>query len=210
MYCILYVWNSHRIIFSATSMSCIQPSTTDGGIVMLCASLNIFFTYFWEDLVYFLRWKQVKATVKKLISNGIDLFKQRVGKILHKPFLTCGEKVHTYQDVDRRSDRAAQVFWENSDTVTLPIVNGIDFNCVSFGRDKLGCVTAFLSFNMHSRSLLLCINVHTEKVLVIGEGKFCIVIDLILTFNCFMLSIKSRQGHLKLQTLHIYIYIHSI
>ncbi|KAM6187518.1 long-chain fatty acid transport protein 6-like [Sarcoramphus papa] len=159
-------------------MLCTWLSTIAGGIVVLFVSLKIFFPYFWEDLIYFLRRKRSKAKIKKWASNGIfsiiDLFMQRAGKIPHKPFLIYEGKVHTYQDVDRRSNRVAQVFLhyghlKKGDTVALLMGNGPDFIHVWFGLAKLGCVVAFLNFNVHSRSLLHCVNTCAAKALVIGE-----------------------------------------
>ncbi|XP_050185750.1 long-chain fatty acid transport protein 6-like [Myiozetetes cayanensis] len=159
-------------------MLCTWLSTVAGGIVVLCVSLKIFLPYFWEDLFYFLRRKRLKATVKKWASNGIlsiiDLFMQRVEKIPYKPFLIYEGKVHTYQDVDRSSNRVAQVFLhygnlKKGDTVALLMGNGPDFIHVWFGLAKLGCVVAFLNFNIHSRSLLHCLNTCAAKALVIGE-----------------------------------------
>ncbi|NWR37303.1 S27A6 protein, partial [Tachuris rubrigastra] len=167
-----------NILFPSPSMLCMWLSTIAVGIVVLCVSLKIFLPYFWEDPFYFLRWKRLKATVKKWTSNGIlsiiDLFMQRVGKIPDKPFLIYEGKVHTYQDVDRSSNRLAQVFLhygnlKKGNTVALLMGNGPDFIHVWFGLAKLGCVVAFLNFNIHSRSLLHCINTCAAKALVIGE-----------------------------------------
>uniref|UniRef100_A0A663FGP7 Long-chain-fatty-acid--CoA ligase n=1 Tax=Aquila chrysaetos chrysaetos TaxID=223781 RepID=A0A663FGP7_AQUCH len=141
---------------------------------MLC---TWFFPYFWEDLIYFLRRKRLKAMVKKWASNGIlsiiDLFMQRVGKLPHKPFLIYEGKVHTYQDVDR-SNRIAEVFLhygnlKKDDTVDLLMGNIPDFIHVWFGLAQLGCVVAFLNFSVYSRSVLHCINTHAAKAPVIGE-----------------------------------------
>lgn len=141
--------------------------------------------------------------LKKRASSGIlsiiDLFMHRVGKIPHKPFLIYEGKVHSYQDVDRRSNRVAQVLLQygnlkKGDTVALLMGNGPDFIHVWFGLAKLGCVVAFLNFNIHSRSLLHCINTCAAKALVIGEGKFCIVFDLLLNFYCLMLFIKNTKS----------------
>ncbi|NWV47247.1 S27A6 protein, partial [Daphoenositta chrysoptera] len=160
------------------SMLCSWLSTIAGGIVVLCVSLKIFLPYFWEDLIFFLRRKRSKATVKKWARNGIlsiiDLFMQRVEKIPHKPFLIYEGTVYTYQDVDRRSNRVAQVFLhygnlEKGDTVALLMGNGPDFIHVWFGLAKLGFIVAFLNINIHSRSLLHCINTCAAKALVIGE-----------------------------------------
>lgn len=116
--------------------------------------------------------------IKKRAKNGIlsiiDLFIHRVGKIPHKPFLIYEGNVHTYEDVDRRSNRVAQVFLQygalkKGDTVALLMCNGPDFIHVWFGLAKLGCVVAFLNFNVRSRSLLHCCNTCAAKAVVIGE-----------------------------------------
>ncbi|XP_037980296.1 long-chain fatty acid transport protein 6-like isoform X3 [Motacilla alba alba] len=159
-------------------MLCTWISTVAGGIVVLCVSLKIFLPYFWADLIYFLRWKKSKATVKKWAKNGIlsiiDLFRQTVEKNPHKPFLIYEGMVYTYQDVDRRSNRVAQAFLhygnlKKGDTVALLMGNGPDFIHVWFGLAKLGFIVAFLNINIRSRSLLHCINTCAAKALVIGE-----------------------------------------
>ncbi|NXP04120.1 S27A6 protein, partial [Thinocorus orbignyianus] len=169
-----------NLLFPSPSMLFVWLSAIAGGIGVLWFSLKIFFPYFWEDLIYFLRYKRLKAMVKRRASNGIlsvtDLFTQRARKIPHKLFLIYEGTVHTYQDVDRRSNSIAQVLLhhgnlKNGDTVVLLMGNGLDFIHVWFGLAKLGCVVAFLNFNMHSRSLLHCINTCGARTLVIGEGK---------------------------------------
>ncbi|NXG30130.1 S27A6 protein, partial [Dromaius novaehollandiae] len=160
------------------SMLYMWLSTLVGGALVLYVSLKIFSPYFWDDLLYFLRRKRLKAITKKRASNGIlsmiDLFMQRVEKIPHKPFIIYEGKVHTYQDVNKRSNRVAQVFLHHGalkkgDTVALLMGNEPDFIHVWFGLAKLGCVVAFLNFNIHSRSLLHCINECAAKALVIAE-----------------------------------------
>lgn len=185
--------------------------------MVLCVSLKIFLPYFWEDLIYFLRRKRSKATVKKWTRNGIlsiiDLFMQRVEKIPHKPFLIYEGMVYTYQDVDRRSNRVAQVFLhygnlKKGDTVALLMGNGPDFIHVWFGLAKMGFIVAFLNINIHSRSLLHCINTCAAKALVIGEGKFCAVFHLLLIFYCFLLLSKiADQSPSKLQALYTYTHL---
>ncbi|KAM9262214.1 LOW QUALITY PROTEIN: long-chain fatty acid transport protein 6-like [Morus bassanus] len=161
-------------------MLCTWLSTIAGGILVLGVSLKIFFPYFGADLIYFLRQKRLKAMVKKWASNGIlsitDLFMQRVGKIPHKSFLIYEGKMHNYQDVDRRNNRVVQVFLrygnlKKGDTVALLMRNGPDFIHVWFGLAKLGCVVAFLNCNVHSRSLLRCVNTCAAKALVIREDR---------------------------------------
>lgn len=208
---------SLNLFCPATSMLCTWFLTIAGGIAVLCVSLKIFLPYFWEDLIYFLRRKRSKATVKKWTKNGIrsliDLFVHTVDKKPHKPFLIYEGTVYTYQDVDRRSNRVAQAFLhygnlKKGDTVALLMGSGPDFIHVWFGLAKLGFVVAFLNTSIHSRSLLHCINTCAAKALVIGEGKFCVVFHLLLTFHCFLLLSKIKnQSPSKLQALYIYTHL---
>ncbi|NWJ08745.1 S27A6 protein, partial [Crypturellus undulatus] len=167
-----------HLLFLPSSMLYTWLSTLAGGALVLYVSLKIFSPYFWDDLVFFLRRKRFKLVLKKRASNGvlslIDLFMLRAEKIPHKPFIIYEGKVHTYQDVDKRSNRIAQVFLHHrilkkGDTVALLMGNEPDFIHVWFGLAKLGCVVAFLNFNIRSRSLLHCINKSTAKALVIAE-----------------------------------------
>lgn len=171
-------------------MLCTWLSTIAGGIVVLClseVSLKTFFLYFWEDLIYFLKRMRLKTMAKKWASNGIfsiaDLFMQRVGKIPQKPLVIYEGKVHTYQDVDRISNKVAQVFlhYGNLKKLALLMGDGPDIIYVWFGLNQLGCVVALLNFNVCCRSLLHCINRYTAKAVAI-EGKFCIMSDLLLAF----------------------------
>ncbi|NWW28117.1 S27A6 protein, partial [Falcunculus frontatus] len=170
------------------SMLCTWLSTIAGGIVVLCVSLKIFLPYFWEDLIYFLRCKRSKATVKKWARSGIlsitDLFTQKVEKIPHKPFLIYEGVVYTYQDVDRRSNRVAQVFLhygnlKKGDTVALLMGNGPDFIHVWFGLAKLGFIVAFLNINIHSRSLLHCINTCGKSTDCLGSIEKEFILNLL-------------------------------
>ncbi|NWY03075.1 S27A6 protein, partial [Nothoprocta ornata] len=167
-----------NLLFPPSSMLYTWLSTFAGGALVLYVSLKIFCPYFWDDLVFFLRRKRFKWILKKRIRNGvlslIDLFMQRAEKTPHKPFIIYEGKVYSYQDVDKRSNRIAQVFLHHGDlkkgdTVALLMGNEPDFIHVWFGLAKLGCVVAFLNFNIHSRSLLHCINKSAAKTLVIAE-----------------------------------------
>ncbi|NXO62027.1 S27A6 protein, partial [Phainopepla nitens] len=108
-----------------------------------------------------------------------DLFMQTVEKNPHQPFLIYEGTVYIYQDVGRRSNRVAQAFLQygnlkKGDTVALLMGNGPDFMHVSLGLAKPGFIVGFLNINIHSRSLLHCINSCAVKALLTGGGKFCV------------------------------------
>ncbi|KYO20616.1 long-chain fatty acid transport protein 6 isoform X2 [Alligator mississippiensis] len=154
-------------------------SALAAGAVMLYVSLKFLSPYFWEDLNYFMRRIRFKTRITRRASKGIhsltDMFMLQVQKTPNKPFIIYEGNVHTYQDVDRRSNKVAQVFLrqealKKGDTIALLMSNEPDFIHVWFGLAKLGFVITFLNVNLHSRSLLHCVNTSAAKALVIGAG----------------------------------------
>ncbi|XP_074021913.1 long-chain fatty acid transport protein 6-like [Numenius arquata] len=148
------------------------------GIVSLHLIQKLLFPYFWADLRYLLKVLVYGLTVEMYRLQGrivtvLDKFVKLAEKQPHKPFLIYEGKVHTYRDVDRRSNRIAQVFLHHGalkkgDTVALLMGNEPDFIHVWFGLAKLGCVVAFLNFNIRSRSLLHCVSSCAPRILVVG------------------------------------------
>ncbi|XP_069633747.1 long-chain fatty acid transport protein 6 isoform X3 [Haliaeetus albicilla] len=148
------------------------------GIVSLHLIQKLLFPYFWADLRYLLKVLLYGLRVEMYRLQGrivtvLDKFVKLAEKQPHKPFLIYEGKVHTYKDVDRRSNRIAQVFLHHGalkkgDTVALLMGNEPDFIHVWFGLAKLGCVVAFLNFNVRSRSLLHCVSSCEPKILVVG------------------------------------------
>ncbi|XP_076218053.1 long-chain fatty acid transport protein 6 isoform X2 [Aptenodytes patagonicus] len=157
------------------------PSWVPGaaaGIVSLHLIQKLLFPYFWADLRYLLKVLVYGLRVEMYRLQGrivtvLDKFVKLAEKQPHKPFLIYEGKVHTYRDVDRRSNRVAQVFLHHGalkkgDTVALLMGNEPDFIHVWLGLAKLGCVVAFLNFNVRSRSLLHCVSSCEPKILVVG------------------------------------------
>ncbi|XP_061872437.1 long-chain fatty acid transport protein 6 isoform X2 [Colius striatus] len=148
------------------------------GIVSLHFIQKLLFPYFWADLRYLMKVLMYGLRVEMYRLQGrivtvLDKFVKLAEKQPHKPFLIYEGKVYTYQDVDRRSNRVAQVFLQHEvlkkgDTVAMLMGNEPDFIHVWFGLAKLGCVVAFLNFNVRSRSLLHCVSSCEPKILVVG------------------------------------------
>ncbi|KAM6222642.1 long-chain fatty acid transport protein 6 [Rhynchocyon petersi] len=136
------------------------------------------FPYFWQDLWYLLKVVRygVRLEMYKLrgeLVTVLDKFQSHAKRQPHKPFLIYEGDIHTYQDVDRRSTRVANVFLDHSelkkgDTVALLMSNEPDFVHVWFGLAKLGCVVAFLNSNIRTNSLLHCIRSCEPRALVVG------------------------------------------
>ncbi|KAM8983497.1 long-chain fatty acid transport protein 6 isoform 2-T2 [Ara ararauna] len=162
----------------------VLPSWVPGaaaGIVSMYLIQRVIFPYFWADLRYLLKVLMYGLRVETYRLQGriftvLDKFVKLAEKQPHKPFLIYEGKVHTYRDVDRKSNRVAQVFLHHGalkkgDTVALLMGNEPDFIHVWFGLAKLGCVVAFLNFNVRSRSLLHCVSSCEPKILVVGADK---------------------------------------
>lgn len=162
----------------------VPPSWVPGaavGILSLHFVQKLLFPYFWADLRYLLKVMTYGLRMEMYRLQGrvvtvLDKFVKLAEKQPHKPFLIYEGTVHTYRDVDRRSNRIAQVFLQHEalkkgDTVALLMGNEPDFIHVWFGLAKLGCVVAFLNFNVRFRSLLHCVSSCEPKILVVGAGR---------------------------------------
>ncbi|OXB83644.1 UNVERIFIED_CONTAM: hypothetical protein H355_015292 [Colinus virginianus] len=164
-----------------SSFPMVLPSWVAGvavGIASLHLIQKLFFPYFWADLRYLLKVLLYGLRVESYRQRGkivtvLDKFVKLAEKQPHKAFLIYDGKVLSYRDVDRRSNRVAQVFLSHGalkkgDTVALLMGNEPDFIHVWFGLAKLGCVVAFLNFNVRSRSLLHCLSSCEPKILIVG------------------------------------------
>ncbi|XP_003216470.2 long-chain fatty acid transport protein 6 [Anolis carolinensis] len=148
------------------------------GLVALHMLQRLCFPYFWLDLKFLLKALRYGLAVEGCRLRGrictvLDKFMRMAEKQPDKPFLVYEGKVHTYKSVDKQSNRVAQLFLKEGvlkrgDTVALLMSNEPDFVHVWFGLAKLGCVVAFLNFNIRSRSLLHCINSCAPKMVIVG------------------------------------------
>ncbi|KAI1905154.1 hypothetical protein AGOR_G00013220 [Albula goreensis] len=153
-------------------------TTVVAGLLALVVFQVIVYPYFWDDLIYYLKLRKVGRVMRLRMKNGVitflDCFVHQARKIPEKPFIIFEDQVLTYQCVDRRSNKVAQVFRtvggvKKGDIVALFMSNEPDFICVWFGLCKLGCEVAFLNFNVKSKSLLHCIQSCGAKAVVVGS-----------------------------------------
>lgn len=139
---------------------------------------RLFFPYFWLDLRYLLKVLRAGVRVELYKRRGrvetvLDRFLAVAERVPDKPFLIFEGQRHSYRQIDRRSNRVAQVFlshasFKKGDTVALLMNNEPDFVHVWLGLAKLGCTVAFLNVNVRSRSLLHCFNSCGASALVVG------------------------------------------
>lgn len=157
-------------------------TTIATGLLTLVAFQRMFYPYFWDDLIFYLKLRKVGAAVKSRMKSGVitylDCFVSQARKTPGKPFIVFESQVLTYEDVDVRSNKFANVFknegdLKQGDIVALLMSNEPDFICVWFGLCKLGCEVAFLNFNIKSKSFLHCFESCGAKTLVVGSGIRC-------------------------------------
>ncbi|XP_037339906.2 long-chain fatty acid transport protein 6 [Pungitius pungitius] len=172
------------------------------------------FPYFWRDLLFLLKVLRygVRLELSKLTSSPrtvLDRFVQQAQRIPDKPFVIYEGHVHTYRDVELRSNRLANVFQESvklrkGDCVGLLMNNEPDFLCAWFGLAKVGCSVAFLNTNIRSKSLLHCFNCCGAKTLVVGsdlvEGLHGIL-DVLLESNIQVWVMGGQGEHPRVHTL---------
>ncbi|XP_076140491.1 long-chain fatty acid transport protein 6 isoform X1 [Alosa pseudoharengus] len=153
-------------------------TTTATGLLTLLAFQRMFYPYFWDDLMYYLKLRKVGVAVKSRMKSGVitylDCFVNQTRTTPGKPFIVFESQVLTYQDVDVRSNKFANVFkneggLKQGDIVALLMSNEPDFICVWFGLCKLGCEVAFLNFNIKSKSFLHCFQSCGANTLVVGS-----------------------------------------
>ncbi|XP_006886096.1 PREDICTED: long-chain fatty acid transport protein 6 [Elephantulus edwardii] len=146
--------------------------------VFLCVLQKLLFPYFWQDFWYLFKVTSCGIRLELFKLRGelftvLDKFQSHAKKQPHKPFIIYEGEIYTYQDVDKRSDRVANVLLNHStlkkgDTVALLMSNEPDFVHIWFGLAKMGCVVAFLNSSIRTNSLLHCIRSCEPQALVVG------------------------------------------
>ncbi|XP_071772204.1 long-chain fatty acid transport protein 6 [Centroberyx gerrardi] len=152
-------------------------TSVSAGLLALLLYQRTTYPFFWEDLIYYLKLrrhgKALRSRMRKGVITYLDCFLYQARKTPNKAFLIFENQTLTYRDVDRRSNKFAEVFrtegaLKQGDIVALLMCNEPDFICAWFGLCKLGCEVAFLNFNIKSKSLLHCFQSCRAKSLVVG------------------------------------------
>ncbi|XP_057674316.1 long-chain fatty acid transport protein 6 [Corythoichthys intestinalis] len=171
------------------------------------------FPYFWKDFFflfsvgrYGLKLELFKLTSR--VCTVLDRFIQQAQRIPEKPFIIYEGSIHTYKDIEQRSNRLANVFLHKlqvskGDCIALLMNNEPDFVCVWFGLAKLGCPVAFLNTNIKSKSLLHCLKCCGAKALVVGADLVdCLpgIMSNLLEDNIQLWTMKSNCGDMKVES----------
>ncbi|XP_022069109.2 long-chain fatty acid transport protein 6 [Acanthochromis polyacanthus] len=189
-------------------------SAVVAGIFSAHVLQKLCFPFFWRDLFFLLKVIRygVRLELFKLTSSVctvLDRFIQQAQRIPNKPFVIYNGNVHTYRDIEQRSNRLANVFLEKvhlrkGDCVALLMSNEPDFLCVWFGLAKIGCSVAFLNTNIKSKSLIHCFNCCGAKTLIVGSDLAeCLdgTLTSLLEDNIQVWTMKSQSEHTHMHTL---------
>ncbi|KAL2100228.1 hypothetical protein ACEWY4_004622 [Coilia grayii] len=184
------------------------------GIFSVHIAQRLRFPYFWKDFFFLLKIIRygIRLEIYKLtkrVVTVIDRFIQQAAEIPNKPFLIYEGVSYTYQDIEKRSNKVAQVFAKRGtvkkgDTVAMLMSNGPDFVSVWFGLSKLGCSVAFLNINIKSRSLLHCFNCCGAKVLIVGADLLDTLEDILPNLqedNISIWAMKTETSYPGVNTL---------
>lgn len=136
------------------------------------------YPYFFQDVCHVCSKLCTRRRVTKNLQTNyaiIDRFSHVVGTQPNKPFVYFKEECFTYKQADKLSNKTARVFLQSGlrmgDTVALFLQNGPMFVWLWLGLAKLGCVGAFINYNIRSKSLLHSFKISGAKTLVAAEGK---------------------------------------
>nr|XP_020474403.1 long-chain fatty acid transport protein 6-like [Monopterus albus] len=180
------------------------------GVFSALVLQKLCFPYFWREFFFMLKLVRfgVKLELSDLTSSictVLDKFIEQAQRTPNKPFVIYDGNIHTYRDIDQRSNRLAGVFLERvklrkGDCVALLMSNEPDFLCVWFGLKKVGCLVAFLNTNIKSKSLLHCFNCCGAKTLIVGSDLMEHV-DSLLEDNIQVWAMTSQSENPRVHTL---------
>ncbi|XP_047425830.1 long-chain fatty acid transport protein 6 [Mugil cephalus] len=189
-------------------------SALAAGIFSVHVLQKLCFPYFWRDLLFLMKIIRygVKLELFKFasgVTTVLDRFIQNARRIPNKPFVIYEGRVHTYRDIEERSNRLAHVFLEKvnlrkGDCVAMLMSNEPDFLCVWFGLAKVGCSVAFLNTNIKSKSLRHCFDCCGAKTLIVGSDLVeCLngILTSLLDDNIKVWAMKSQSEHTQVHTL---------
>lgn len=195
-------------------MTMVWLSALVAGVLSVHFLQKLCFPYFWRDLLFLLKVIRygVKLELFKVTSSVctvLDRFIQQAQRIPNKSFVIYDGRIHTYGDIEKRSNKLANAFLESvslkkGDCVALLMSNEPDFLCVWFGLAKVGCSVAFLNTNVKHKSLLHCFNCCGAKTLIVGSDLAeCLdgILTNLLEDNIQVWVMKSQSTHTQVHTL---------
>ncbi|XP_072290619.1 long-chain fatty acid transport protein 2-like [Eucyclogobius newberryi] len=134
------------------------------------------FPYFLHEFNFIYNRLWIRRRLAKCMKTNyciIDRFLDVVKMQPNKPFVYFQDECFTYGEAEELSNKTARVFLQSGlkkgDVVALFSQNSAMFLWLWLGLAKIGCVGAFLNFNIRSKSLLHCFQVSGAKVLVAAK-----------------------------------------
>ncbi|XP_034048557.1 long-chain fatty acid transport protein 6 [Thalassophryne amazonica] len=183
---------------------------------LFCAHVlqKLCFPFFWADVRFLLTviWYGLmleRFRLTRSVRTVLDRFIQQAQRIPDKPFVIYDGSAYTYRDIERRSNRIANVFLHTvklarGDCAALLMGNEPDFLCVWFALAKIGCSAAFLNTNIKSKSLFHCIKCCGAKSLIVGADlEECLngILSNLLEENIQIWIMKNQTEHQDVHTL---------
>ncbi|KAM9375845.1 long-chain fatty acid transport protein 2-like [Pholidichthys leucotaenia] len=162
--------------FSLSAEMDIWITALAGLALLLFSYVRTFCPYFGEELTYMLRCVKLASRLIKYKKSRpfysiVDGFSDAARRHPDKIFMHFEGQVHTYSEVDRRSNKLAralrdEVRLKEGDAVALFLPNEPAYVWTWLGLAKLGCPAALLNINIRSKSLLHCFSCCGAKVII--------------------------------------------
>uniref|UniRef100_A0A8C5I6E8 long-chain-fatty-acid--CoA ligase n=1 Tax=Gouania willdenowi TaxID=441366 RepID=A0A8C5I6E8_GOUWI len=175
---------------------------------------RLFFPFFLKDLLFLLKVLRYGAQlelsgVTRTVRTVLQRFIQQAQRVPDKPFIIYDGRVHTYRDVDARSNKLAHVFRDSvglrrGACVALLMSNEPDFVCAWLGLSKAGCSVAFLNINIRTKGLLHCFHCCGASTIVIGADMVeCLepILSSLLEDDIQVWVMKAHSDHPQVHTL---------
>lgn len=145
------------------------------GVVLFFGFLHRCTSFFQHVLELYRRLATRRRLMTYMKTNYsiVDRFFDTVKEQPNRPFVHFQDECYTFQQADELSNKTARVFLQSGvrkgDIVALFSPNSPMFIWTWLGLAKIGCVGAFINFNIRSNSLLHCLKISGAKVLVAAE-----------------------------------------
>ncbi|XP_063782375.1 long-chain fatty acid transport protein 2-like [Pseudophryne corroboree] len=146
------------------------------GIPLLWMLKRVFFSYLWQDFMFFLRViNNGRKTYKEVqhcpAFDMVDMFLKQVSIRPDQTFILYQDQSYTYKEIDLKSNQAAWALRQfakltKGDCVGIFMGNEPAYVWIWLALAKLGCPMACLNYNIRSKSFLHCFKCSGAKVLI--------------------------------------------
>lgn len=162
-------------------MLAVLVAAAAGLLLLLLLLQGSWFPFLWADLGAFVnilssalrcRWRLSRRPPVTLL----QVFQSHARRRPHHPLLLFQDEVHTFGDVERRSNRAARVFalrlgLQPGQTVAVFLPNLPAYVWTWLALAKLGCAMACLNCNVRGRALLHARSAARADILLSCSGE---------------------------------------